>query len=127
MSAAEKNPARWNSKYGSITFNQYGREAPSGGMNEAGLVIELMWLDDTQYPQPDSRAEVDVLEWIQYNLDTAASVAEVIKSSEAIRIASPVKLHYLTSDREGNSATIEFLDGNCGSHRRNSSRRDPDQ
>jgi len=30
MSAAEKNPARWNSKYGSITFNQYGREAPSG-------------------------------------------------------------------------------------------------
>ena len=84
MSAAEKNPARWNSKYGSITFNQYGREAPSGGMNEAGLVIELMWLDDTRYPQPDSRAEVDVLEWIQYNLDTAASVADVIKSSEAI-------------------------------------------
>jgi choloylglycine hydrolase len=116
MSAAEKNPARWNSKYGSITFNQYGREAPSGGMNEAGLVIELMWLDDTRYPQPDNRAEVDVLEWIQYNLDTAASVADVIKSSETIRISSPVKLHYLTSDREGNSATIEFLDGRLVAH-----------
>jgi choloylglycine hydrolase len=116
MSAAEKNPARWNSKYGSITFNQYGREAPSGGMNEAGLVIELMWLDNTRYPQPDNRAEVDVLEWIQYNLDTAASVADVIKSSEAIRISSPVKLHYLTSDREGNSATIEFLDGKLVAH-----------
>jgi choloylglycine hydrolase len=116
MSGAEKNPARWNSKYGSITFNQYGREAPSGGMNEAGLVIELMWLDDTRYPQPDNRAEVDVLEWIQYNLDTAASVADVIKSSEAIRISSPVKLHYLTSDREGNSATIEFLDGKLVAH-----------
>jgi choloylglycine hydrolase len=116
MSAAGKNAARWNSKYGSITFNQYGREAPSGGMNEAGLVIELMWLDDTRYPQPDNRAEVDVLEWIQYNLDTAASVADVIKSSEAIRISSPVKLHYLTSDREGNSATIEFLDGKLAAH-----------
>jgi len=85
-------------------------------MNEAGLVIELMWLDDTRYPQPDKRAEVDVLEWIQYNLDTAASVADVIKSSEAIRISSPVKLHYLTSDREGNSATIEFLDGTLVAH-----------
>lgn len=116
ISAAEKKPAHWNSKYGSITFNQYGREAPSGGMNEAGLVIELMWLDDTRYPGPDSRAEVDVLEWIQYNLDTGTSVADVIKSAEAIRISSPVKLHYLTSDREGNSATIEFLDGKLVAH-----------
>src|SRR5262245_16558992 len=38
-------PARWTSRYGSVTFNQYGRDAPSGGMNEAGLVIELMWVD----------------------------------------------------------------------------------
>lgn len=114
--SADKNPARWDSKYGSITFNQYGREAPSGGMNEAGLVIELMWLDGTQYPKADGRAEVDVLEWIQYNLDTAGSVAEVIKSSDAIRIASPVQLHYLVGDREGNSATIEFLDGKLVAH-----------
>ena len=27
------NPAKWVSKYGSVTFNQYGRENPSGGMN----------------------------------------------------------------------------------------------
>lgn len=114
--SADKNPARWDSKYGSITFNQYGREAPSGGMNEAGLVIELMWLDGTQYPKPDARAEVDVLEWIQYNLDTAERVAEVIKSSDAIRIASPVHLHYLVGDREGNSATIEFLNGKLVAH-----------
>src|ERR1700755_3020224 len=48
--AADKNAARWVSKYGSVTFNQYGRENPSGGMNEAGLVIELMWLEWTKYP-----------------------------------------------------------------------------
>ena len=42
---AHASPARWVSKYGSVTFNQYGREFPMGGINEAGLVIELMWLD----------------------------------------------------------------------------------
>jgi penicillin V acylase-like amidase (Ntn superfamily) len=35
----------WISQYGSITFNQYGKEFPTGGMNEKGLVVELMWLD----------------------------------------------------------------------------------
>jgi penicillin V acylase-like amidase (Ntn superfamily) len=31
-----------------VTFNQYGRNFPSGGMNEAGLVIELMWLEGSR-------------------------------------------------------------------------------
>ena len=44
------NPARWTSRFGSVTFDQYGREFPSGGMNEAGLVVELMWLEATRYP-----------------------------------------------------------------------------
>ena len=116
ISSEEVNPARWVSKYGSVTFNQYGWESPSGGMNEEGLVIELMWLDDTQYPAPDERPAVDVLEWIQYNLDTAASTEHVIRNSETIRISSAVKLHYLVNDRFGNSATIEFLDGKLVAH-----------
>lgn len=112
----EKNPAKWTSKYGSVTFNQYGSESPSGGMNEAGLVIELMWLDDTRYPQPDARPAIDVLEWIQFNLDTAATAADVIKNSEAVRIASRVNLHYLVNDKQGNAATIEFLNGKLVAH-----------
>src|SRR5262245_47917867 len=55
------NPAKWVSKYGSVTFNQYGRENPSGGMNEAGLVIELMWLDDTEWPKEDARPALGTL------------------------------------------------------------------
>ena len=54
VSSEDGNPAKWISKFGSVTFNQYGWESPSGGMNEAGLVIELMWLDDTQYPKADA-------------------------------------------------------------------------
>lgn len=112
----EANPARWVSKYGSVTFNQYGRENPSGGLNEAGLVIELMWLDETRYPAADSRPALDVLEWIQYHLDTAATVAEVVENSEKVRITSLVPLHYLVNDQAGNSATIEFLDGKLVAH-----------
>ncbi len=45
-------PAQWTSKYGSVTFNQYGCDLAHGGMNEAGLVIEAMALYDTIYPEP---------------------------------------------------------------------------
>lgn len=110
------NPAKWVSKYGSVTFNQYGRESPMGGMNEAGLVIELMWLDETKYPKADSRPALDTLEWIQYQLDTSATVEEVLKNAENVRIASQITLHYLVNDRSGNSATVEFLDGNLVAH-----------
>lgn len=116
MSSEEVNPAKWVSKYGSVTFNQYGWESPSGGMNEEGLVIELMWLDDTQYPAPDDRPAIDVLEWIQFNLDTAANTDQVVRNADTVRIASAVKLHYLVNDRFGKSATIEFLNGKLESH-----------
>lgn len=114
--SGNETPARWVSKYGNVTFNQYGRDNPSGGMNETGLVIELMWLDNTQYPKPDSRPVVDVLEWIQYQLDISANIQEVIKNAEAVRISSSVKLHYLVNDKSGNSATVEFLNGKTVAH-----------
>src|SRR5689334_21028972 len=43
-----QRPAHWTSRYASITFNQYGRDFPTGGMNEAGLVVALMDLEGTQ-------------------------------------------------------------------------------
>lgn len=117
MSENAPNPAKWVSRYGSVTFNQYGRENPSGGMNEEGLVIELMWLDDTQYPAAADLPTVGTLEWIQYQLDNSATVAEVIERAEKIRIASEVKLHYLVSDKEGDRASVEFLNGRLVTHR----------
>jgi choloylglycine hydrolase len=116
VSSEDANPARWVSKFGSVTFNQYGWESPSGGMNEEGLVIELMWLDDTEYPAADDHPAIDVLEWIQFNLDTAATAAQVVKNAKTVRIDSRVKLHYLVSDRHGSTATIEFLDGKLIAH-----------
>jgi len=109
----------WISRYGSITFNQYGKEFPTGGMNEKGLVVELMWLDGTSYPSPDNRPSVDVLQWIQYQLDNCGSVDELIATDSRLRIASKgnTPLHYLAADAAGNAATIEFLEGKMIIHK----------
>jgi len=114
----EDNPVQWVSKFGSITFNQYGREMPLGGMNEAGLVIECMWLAQTEYPHSDNRPQLQELQWIQYHLDTSRTVKEVIESSKKIRISANQSqpLHFLICDRKGHSVTIEFLEGKMKAH-----------
>jgi len=106
-------PAKWVSKYGSITFNQFGRELPLGGMNEAGLVIELMWLTPTEYPDSDQRSAFRELQWVQYQLDTAAAVKDVIASDKDVRIEvnGSIPIHFLLCDRQGGAAAIEFLGG----------------
>ena len=77
-----ETPASWVSKYGTVTFNQYGREFPLGGINEKGLAVEIMWLDETQYPEKDSRKSLNELQWIQYQLDNYSKVIEVVKDAE---------------------------------------------
>jgi choloylglycine hydrolase len=119
-SAATKDgsPVSWTSLYGSITFNQYGKEFPTGGMNEKGLVVELMWLDATKYPTADNRAALGTLQWIQYQLDNCSTVDELVATDSMIRIASvgTVPLHYLVADATGKAATIEFLNGKMVVH-----------
>ena len=110
----------WVSKFGSVTFNQYGKEFPNGGMNEKGLVIELMWLNESQYPKPDARPAISVLQWIQYQLDNCSTIEEVIASDKEIRIASTgTPQHYLIADAKGSVATIEFLNGKMVVHTSN--------
>ncbi len=103
----------WTSLFGSISFNQNGREFPYGGMNEAGLIIEQMWHQEAQYPEKDARPGLTELQWIQYQLDRSATIEELIASDSALRIsnASVATLHFLVADSTGAAAVIEFLDG----------------
>jgi choloylglycine hydrolase len=107
----ELKPVRWTSRYGSVTFNQYGREFPTGGMNEAGLAMELLWLDDTVYPEPGERRSIGALQWIQYCLDSFRTVGDVVASASELAITSPTPLHFFACDATTNCAVIEFLDG----------------
>src|SRR5262245_53683429 len=103
-SAMGDHPARWTSRYGSVTFNQFGREFPTGGINEKGLVVELMMLHGSRYPDADARPTVGVLEWIQYQLDNRATVAELLAAGDDIRIQGETPLHYLVADPTGAAA-----------------------
>ena len=118
MKADDGKTISWVSEYGSITFNQYGKEFPNGGMNENGLVVEVMWLDGSKYPEPDNRSAIGVLQWIQYQLDRSANVDAVIATDKIVRISSKAPpLHYLVADARGNVATIEFLNGKMVVHK----------
>jgi choloylglycine hydrolase len=112
--------ATWTAKYGSVTFNQYGREMPMGGMNEAGLVVEAMALSATRYPDPDDRPYVgSATQWRQYLLDTCRTVEEVIATDGKIRVspkAGGPGMHVLVLDKSGARATIEFIDGQMTVH-----------
>jgi len=109
----------WVSSCGSITFNQFGKEFPHGGMNEKGLVVELMWQSGTIYPHGDERPSLNELQWIQYQLDNCATVDEVLATDSVVRIsrAGAVPLHYLVADASGNAATIEFVNGKMVVHK----------
>jgi choloylglycine hydrolase len=106
----------WVSKFGSITFNQIGRELPFGGINESGLVVEHMTLDETIYPSKDDRYVIGAFQWIQYQLDNFSTIDEVIHSDSMLRIEDNSKIHFLICDRSGNSAAIEFLNGRLVYH-----------
>ncbi len=110
--------ASWTSKYGSITFTPFGREHPFSGMNEAGLVVSAMGLSATIFQDPDSRPAIRALQWIQYQLDKAATVEQVLASNLDLRISNsdPMAIHFFVCDSMGTCATIEFINGELVYH-----------
>ena len=116
-SSTQHSTYSWQSKFSSLTFNQYGRGFPNGGINEKGLVIEVLWLEQSKAVPIDKRPYLNELEWVQFALDTQSSVAELIQASQRLRI-SPIhgKVHYMTCDASGQCATIESLNGRVVIH-----------
>ncbi len=110
-------PITWISKYGSITFNQWGKEFPSGGINEKGLVVVQTMYIKTKYPDPDTRPAISELQWIQFHLDNFSTVQEVIEYDKDLRVTNnSVPLHYMICDKTGNVAVIEFINGKMTCH-----------
>lgn len=117
-------PANWLAKHGSVTFTQYSRDFAWGGMNEAGLVIEMLGItrkNAMQYPAADVRPAIRQGQWVQYQLDTASSVDEVVASDKLIRIENKPQVvltsHYLVCDAQGGCAVVEFIGGRLVAYR----------
>lgn len=108
--------ANWISRYGSVTFNQFGKEFPTGGMNEAGLVVDALKLKSSIFPAIDSRPSLNELQFIQYLLDNFATVESIVEGLDKIRL-SPVgsKLHYFACDIN-KCIIIEFINGQLTTH-----------
>jgi penicillin V acylase-like amidase (Ntn superfamily) len=82
-------------------------------MNEVGLVVDSMALVETEYPLPDMRPEIFVLQWIQYQIENFNTIEEVVVSDSQIRITGtggPDRAHFSVCDRTRNCAVIEFID-----------------
>ncbi|MGB8491175.1 MAG: linear amide C-N hydrolase [Bacteroidales bacterium] len=113
-------PITWISKYGSITFNQWGKEFPSGGINEKGLVVVQTMYIKTKYPDPDIRPSISELQWIQFQLDNFSSIQEVLDNVKSLRITNnSIPLHYMICDKTGSVAVIEFNNGKMIYHEGN--------
>jgi choloylglycine hydrolase len=101
----------WISTYGSITFNQFGKEFPLGGMNEMGLVVEELNLYGDA-PRNDTAYQLNEYQWVQYCLDNFSTVEELLTGSEGIALVPVFQmLHYLVCDRNGHAAVVEFFQG----------------
>jgi len=109
-------PLEWTSKHGSVAVTSRGTST-TDGMNEDGLVANLLYLGDTDYEPRDDRPGLSNFMWAQYVLDNFSTVNEAVEGLESVQVV-PVALngtqwplHLAISDASGDSAVIEFVDG----------------
>ncbi len=107
---SDSPPITWVSKYGSLTFNGTGVEFPESGVNEMGLSIEEMSLLETEYPNESGKPKLFMEQWIQFVLDTCATVDEVLESANEMALDG-WNWHFYVVDKTGNAAVVEFLKG----------------
>ncbi|MFM7348409.1 MAG: linear amide C-N hydrolase [Erythrobacter sp.] len=117
----------WTSKYGSVVTTIY-EGAAADGMNEKGLVANLLYLAESQYePEKagDARPTLPNSAWVQYVLDNYATVAEAVEGMRKapFRIVpikaptgEPGTVHLSVSDASGDSAIFEFIGGELRIH-----------
>lgn len=118
---AGPNSVQWTSKYGSLVASAYDI-CTTDGMNEKGLVANLLWLVESEYPQPHvGKPSMAISIWTQYVLDNFATVNEAVAAleSEPFEVVTAqvpgeerlATLHLSISDATGDSAIFEWIGG----------------
>lgn len=122
------NSIEWTSKYGSVIASSWDIATPDG-MNEKGLVANLLWLVQSEYPEFDrdgDRPGLAISAWAQYALDNFATVSEAVEalSQEEFAIVTDfipgtdkfTTVHLSLSDATGDSAIFEYINGQLVIH-----------
>lgn len=123
-----KSSIKWKSKYGSLAASSWDIATPDG-MNEAGLVANMLWLVESEYPQFEKNGKtkgMSISMWAQYALDNFATVKEAVDefSNEEFAIVSDfipgtkrfTTVHLSLSDASGDSAIFEYINGKLEIH-----------
>lgn len=122
-----ENTLKWISKYGSVVASAYNI-ATADGMNEKGLMANLLWLSESEFPEWDkSKPGLSISLWAQYVLDNFATVKEAVDAmqNEDFTLVSayipnmPDKfatLHLSISDPSGDNAIFEYIGGKLVIH-----------
>ena len=120
------NSITWKSKYGSVITSAYDFSS-SDGMNEKGLVANLLWLTEAEYPAYDgTQPGLSVAAWVQYVLDNFQTVEEVVNElgKERFTVVTAempgsgrlATLHLAVSDALGDNAIFEYIGGKLVIH-----------
>lgn len=121
-----ENSLKWTSKYGSVVASAFDI-ASTDGMNEKGLVANLLWLVESRYPDYNNgQTGLTVAAWVQYMLDNYASVAEAVSAMQSepfVVVSSHIPgtdrfttVHLSLSDASGDNAVFEYIDGKLVIH-----------
>ena len=124
-----QNSLTWIARYGTVVLA--GTTDPDGkidgvfdGMNEKGLVANLLYLAETDFgPAPaNNKPRISFCAWTQYVLSRYATVEEVVEAFQEDSVyivpinfgpgkkAHPT-VHMSVSEPSGNSAIIEYIRG----------------
>ena len=122
------NSLTWSSKYGSVITSAWDI-ATTDGINEKGLVANILWLVETEYPKfnPNgSKPGLTISAWAQYVLDNFATVDEAVKAFEKDEFVvvsdylpgtqKYATLHLSISDASGDNAIFEYVNGKLNIH-----------
>jgi len=124
-----ENTISWVSQYGSVSTSSWDI-AVSDGINEKGLVANMLWLVSSEYPEFSKEGKTKkglaVSLWAQYALDNFATVAEAVeqfKKEEFVVVTDYIPgtdkyttVHLSLSDATGDNAILEYIGGRLVIH-----------
>ncbi|WP_428681896.1 linear amide C-N hydrolase [Reyranella sp.] len=123
--AAGPQSITWTSKYGSVITSSY-EVGTADGMNEKGLVANLLYLAESEYAKPlAGKPYLSIAAWVQYVLDNYATVSETVEALQKtpFNLLAPTlpngkasTLHLAISDATGDSAIFEYVGGKLQVH-----------
>lgn len=124
--AVGANSITWKSRYGSVTTSAFDI-ATTDGMNEKGLVANLLWLAESEYPTYNGTGKgLGISAWTQYVLDNFATVSEAVaelRKESFVVVSSDIPgtdrfatLHLSISDAQGDNAIFEYIGGKLVIH-----------